>query len=68
MRQLVLDKGLAPEDRDAEQQKFFLRHLQPWYGRFCDAIEAAPGTEFYQNVAGFARAFLELEQEFFRIE
>ncbi|MBK6630436.1 MAG: molecular chaperone TorD family protein [Betaproteobacteria bacterium] len=68
MRQLILDQGTAPADRDAAQRKFFDRHLQPWYGRLCEAIEAAPEAVFYRSAAGFARVFLELEQEFFRIE
>lgn len=67
MRQLILDQGSAPEERDAAQRQFFARHLQPWYGSLCDAIEASPGTDFYRSVAGFTRAFLELESEFFRI-
>lgn len=67
MRQLILDQGSVPEDRDAAQRQFFARHLEPWYGRLCDAIEAAPETGFYRSVAGFTRAFLELENEFFRI-
>lgn len=67
MRQLILDQGSVPEDRDATQRQFFARHLEPWYDRLCDAIEAAPETDFYRNVAGFTRAFLELEHEFFRI-
>lgn len=67
MRQLILDEDSAPADRDAAQQHFFVRHLEPWYGDLCDAIEAAPGTDFYRSVAGFTRAFLDLESEFFRI-
>lgn len=67
MRQLILDEDSAPADRDAAQQQFFARHLEPWYGKLCDAIEAAPGTNFYRSVAGFTRAFLDLESEFFRM-
>lgn len=67
MRRLILDEDSAPADHDAAQQQFFARHLEPWYGDLCDAIEAAPGTDFYRSVAGFTRAFLDLESEFFRI-
>lgn len=67
MRQLILDQDKSSADRDAAQRAFFARHLEPWYGALCHAVEAAPGTDFYRNVAGFTRAFLELEQEFFRI-
>lgn len=67
MRQLILDEGSVPADRDAAQRHFFSRHLEPWYGDLCDAIEAAPGANFYRSVAGFTRAFLDLEREFFRI-
>lgn len=67
MRQIILDEDTPPASRDAAQQRFFARHLEPWYGKLCGAIEAVPGAVFYGNVAGFARAFFELESEFFRI-
>lgn len=67
MRQLILAEAAAPSDRDAAQAQFFGRHIQPWYGSLCDAIEAAPEAGFYRSVAGFARAFLDMESEYFRI-
>lgn len=67
MRHLILDQDKSPADRAASQQQFFARHMEPWYDSLCDAIETAPGTDFYRNVAGFARTFLDLEKEFFRI-
>lgn len=54
----------APPD----QQRFFQRHLQPWYGRVADAIENAPETHFYKHVGRFARAFFDLEGESLVIE
>lgn len=67
MRQLILDEDNAPADRDAAQQLFFTRHIEPWYGSLCVAVEAASGVDFYRSVAGLARAFFDLESEFFRI-
>lgn len=67
MRHLVLDENNAPADRDAAQQHFFSRHIAPWYGDLCDAIEAAPGAGFYRSVGRMARAFLDLEKASFQI-
>lgn len=67
MRQLILDEDSAPADRDAALQPFFFRHIEPWYGKLCDDLEAAPGADFYRSAAGFLRAFLDIESEFFRI-
>lgn len=67
MRQLILVEDSAPADRDAAQQHFFSRHIAPWYGDLCDAIEAAPGADFYRSVGRMARAFLDLEKESFQI-
>ncbi len=67
MRQLIVDEACAPAERDAAQREFFTRYIEPWYGAFCAAVEAAPGTDFYRNAARFARAFLDVEKEAFRI-
>ncbi|MBZ0133772.1 MAG: molecular chaperone TorD family protein [Rhodocyclaceae bacterium] len=68
MRHLILDQDNAPAARDAAQQQFFARHIEPWYGSLFDAVDAAPGTDFYRTVAGLGRTFLDLEKEYFRIE
>lgn len=64
MRMLIGDPGLGEDT----QTRFFARHLEPWYGRFCDALEEAAGTDFYAAVARFVRAFLDVEKASFAIE
>lgn len=49
----------------ARQQAFFARHLQPWVSALCDAIEAQPGARFYAALAGFTRAFAQVEAQAF---
>ena len=67
MRQLILDESRDAAERDAAQQRFYSRHIEPWYSSLCDAVEAAPQADFYRSVAAFARAFLDIEKAFFRI-
>ena len=52
---------------DEEQKDFFDRFLYRGAIAFCDAVSASPKAVFYRLVARFARAFLELEQEAFRM-
>lgn len=47
------------------QRDFFARHLQPWTGELCDALERHPRARFYAGLAGFTRAFLSVEQQAF---
>ena len=53
---------------DEEQRDFFDRFLYRGAIAFCDAVSASPKAVFYRSVARFARAFLELEQEAFRMQ
>jgi TorA maturation chaperone TorD len=62
MRHLIM-RGEA----DA-QCRFFQRHLQPWYGDLCAALEAAPDSRFYRAAARFMRAFLDMERDYFRLQ
>jgi len=50
---------------DEEQKSFFERFLYRGGMAFCDAVSASPKAVFYRHVAGFARAFLEVEHEAF---
>ena len=52
---------------DEEQREFFDRYLYRGAIAFCDAVTASPKASFYRLVARFARTFLELEQEAFRM-
>jgi TorA maturation chaperone TorD len=52
---------------DEEQKEFFDRFLYRGATAFCNAVSASPKASFYRLVARFVRAFLELEQEAFRM-
>jgi TorA maturation chaperone TorD len=52
----------------AEQREFFERFLSPGATRLCTSIEAASEANFYKRVAGFAKAFFELERKAFEME
>ena len=47
------------------QRSFFRAHLQPWAEKLCDAIEAQPRAQVYRALAGFTRAFLQVEVQGF---
>jgi TorA maturation chaperone TorD len=58
--------AIAVQHRSDEEQKaFFERFLYRGGMAFCDAVSASPKAVFYRHVAGFARAFIELEHEAF---
>lgn len=50
-----------------EQQHFFAAYLRPWAQAFCEALQAQPQAKVYAAVAGFASAFLAVEQQAFDI-
>jgi TorA maturation chaperone TorD len=50
------------------QFEFFTRHLQPWYGAFCDALALAPQAVFYRRVGALTRAYLDIESEAFSFD
>jgi TorA maturation chaperone TorD len=52
----------------ARQRAFFVRHLQPWYGRLADALAASPQARFYARVGALARAFFDIESEAFGMD
>jgi TorA maturation chaperone TorD len=47
------------------QRRFFRTHLQPWVARLCDAVLALPAAQVWRAVAGFTRAFVEVETQAF---
>lgn len=49
----------------ATQQRFFATHLRPWYPALADSIAAHPRADFYRALAGFLRAFLDVESQGF---
>lgn len=62
MRLLLTDASRTAADRAALQDRFFARHIQPWCGALCDAVEAAAGANFYRRVSQYARCFFEVEK------
>jgi len=60
--------AIAVQQRaDEEQKAFFDRFLYRGAVAFCDAVSASPKADFYRLVARFTRAFLDLENEAFRM-
>ncbi|MFY9314241.1 MAG: molecular chaperone TorD family protein [Burkholderiales bacterium] len=60
--------AIAVQQRAEDEQKaFFDRFLYRGAIAFCDAVSASPKASFYRLVARFTRAFLELENEAFRM-
>jgi TorA maturation chaperone TorD len=63
MRHLVLT---GPDEAGlARQQRFFSRHLAPWYAQFAGALATAPVADFYAKVGGVLAAFMDIEREAF---
>ena len=48
-----------------QQRSFFRAQLQPWVEKLCDAVEAQPGAVVYRVLAGFTRAFMQVEEQGF---
>lgn len=61
---------LAEDDsaRGIERQHVFLTtHMLPWLPQFFEELDRAPSADFYRAVAGFGRAFIELEREYLEL-
>ena len=63
MRFLIAVQQRSTED----QQTFFDRFLYRGTAAFCDAVIASRQARFYRGVAGFARAFVEVEKSAFEM-
>ena len=63
MRHLIAEEKSGLE----AQQRFFEKWIWPIAAPLCSAIEKSELTPFYRRVAGFARAFLELEHSAFEM-
>lgn len=60
MRYLIAGDDLAVCNLEA-QRRLFRAHLQPWVEKFCDTLEAHPRAHLYRVLAGFTRAFMQVE-------
>jgi TorA maturation chaperone TorD len=45
------------------QRRFWRAHLQPWIDRLCDAVQAHEAARVYAALAGFTRAFAQVETQ-----
>ncbi|WP_043459696.1 TorD/DmsD family molecular chaperone [Azohydromonas australica] len=68
MRLLITGAPGLPRRTPAQQAEFFETHLASWAGRCLEDIETADAGGFYAALAGFMRAFLELETLAFELE
>jgi len=60
--------SLLIESSDQRQWAFFIRHIQPWSCRFFNDLQQAVSADFYQAVARFGAAFIELETMLLSLE
>lgn len=67
MRFLIAGDGQVPPASIAEQKRFFLLHIQPWYERFAADIQHNENANFYQPVGGLMQAFFAIETEAFEM-
>jgi TorA maturation chaperone TorD len=64
MRYLIAGDDVAVSNL-THQHEFFAKHLQPWAAALCDALAAHPKAQFYAGLAGFTRAFINVEAQGF---
>jgi TorA maturation chaperone TorD len=64
MRWLIAGDDVAVCNLE-QQRRFFRAHLQTWVGALCDAVEAHPRAVTWRAVAGFTRAFVQVETQGF---
>ena len=64
MRYLIAGDDVAISNL-THQHDFFAKHLQTWTTALCDALAAHPKASFYAALAGFTRAFMNVEAQGF---
>jgi TorA maturation chaperone TorD len=65
MRHLI---AAGPDDAAVQKQKmFFFGYVNSCYGAFCCAVIGSTNTYFYKYVAGFTKAFLDVEASSFKM-
>ena len=59
---------IGAEDIEAAwERRFFMRHLQPWAGKFFAELQNARSADFYRSVGFFGQRFVELENQYLNI-
>lgn len=48
-----------------QQRRFFRDHVQTWVEALCDQVQAHPRARLYAALAGFTRAFVQVETQAF---
>ena len=48
-----------------QQQALFAKHIQPWLPALCEQVSQHPKARFYAALAGFTRAFADVETQAF---
>ncbi len=64
MRWLIAGDDIAVCNLE-QQRRFFRAHVQPWVEAMCDAVQAHPRARTWAAVAGFTRAFVQVETQGF---
>ena len=64
MRYLIAGDDVAVSNL-TRQHEFFAKHLQTWSTALCDTVAAHPKAKFYAALAGFTRAFMNVEAQGF---
>ena len=64
MRYLIAGDDVSVSNL-TRQQEFFAKHLQTWAPALCDTVQAHPKARFYACLAGFTRAFMNVEAQGF---
>ena len=68
MRALILG-GVANAPASLESQRhFFMKHLQPWVLKCCDATINNDNSNYYERAAAFGRAFFQIEAQSFYMQ
>jgi TorA maturation chaperone TorD len=64
MRYLIAGDDVAVANL-TNQKSFFSAHVQSWLPALCDTVEAHPAARLYAALAGFTRAFVQVEAQGF---
>lgn len=64
MRWLIAGDDVAVCNLE-QQRRFFRSHVQPWVETLCDVVQAHPAARTWAAVAGFTRAFVQVETQGF---
>lgn len=62
----LLITGAAPAPLE-QQHGFFVRHMEPWIGRFFRDLQQAQSARFYRAVGQLGEQFIGVESQAFRV-